>query len=1140
MDKCSNPGKTQTLPCKTAENTAENYCLGTDDRNGGIYGRDSFFETAAAMISEKKPGYYILSCINIDNFKVINDRYGTDIGDKVLKYVAESISDDMKDMGGICGRIAGDDFALLFPAEYANSGRLAFGYQKATSPDCIPQKMRIRVGRYTVTDLSEPVTAMYDRAKLAANSIRTNYEKNIEMYNDSMRVDLVHKQKIVDDMRESLANGEFEAWFQPQYNHATGAVIGAEALVRWEKDGKFISPAEFIPIFEQNGFIYEMDRYMWEQVCIKLRNWIDEGISPLPVSVNISRRDILHSDFTDVLMGLLKKYDVPVKLFRIEITETAFADSEELISEKVAELISLGFVVEIDDFGSGYSTLNTLKDVPSSVLKLDMKFFESTKNSRRAGNIVESVVRMAKWLGMAVIAEGVEQKEQADYLKSIGCYYIQGFYYAKPMPAEDYEKMLENCSKEQELSRLKTIENHNHNEFWNPNSMETLIFNSYVGGACIFEYNNGATEVLRINDRYCKEFGGIIPEGTEISDVGISRYIIPADRDKFFKTLKLAADADKEQTCEVRACGNGKNEYLRVTVRVIARTDERLLFYAVVVNTTELHEAQANERNASKQLNTIVDSINGSVIVSLYHAFDDIDIIYLNDGFYSMFGYTKEQYETEVAFINDLILPDDRAYASQMAEKVNNTHKSLTYEYRCRKRDGSIIWVQMTNSLIPLDGISDKVLLGVATDITSQKLLVQKEAEISDKLGAVLNTAENGITAATVENGKVSFIIANDKFYEIHGLPKGRAEDISIEVLKGLTHDSDKKLVREKIKDAFANGKKLDIVYRIVRPDGNTVWLKTISAMTNISGISKPVYVTVFSDVSDEINAYGRLKFLNDSAHEILAQHDTDMAIQHTLMKMLDYFGANRAYVFEFDYSDGTTSNTYEVCAPGIEKEIDLLKKIPVSTVDCWIEMFKRKGYLAIDNVHKMENDDKLRKILLMQNIESIIVSPLKRDGELVGFVGVDNPSNDVNGVQYLAALGDYIAVLITRRDLSAKIEEERKLSEELLDNIPCGAVLYEYDGKNITAIHLNKRYKQMTGRPEYSPRSISAPVEFVHPDDRENFVYDVINDAIVHNKSAQCSLRIMCGDGQYRSFEVDANIKKRSDGKYLIYATFK
>ncbi len=351
---------------------------------------------------------------------------------------------------------------------------------------------------------------MFDRASIAANSIKGKYDSYIATFNNSMRLELLHEQQIINDMYEALESGQFVPWFQPQYNHATGALIGAEALVRWKKNDTFVSPAEFVPIFERNGFIYEMDQYIWDQTCKLMRRWLDEGRAPLPVSVNISRCDVFHKHFVNIISGIVDKYNLPYDLIRLEITESAFSKSTTQITEKITQLIDLGFTVEIDDFGSGYSSLNTLKDVPASILKLDMKFFENTSNTQRSGNIIESVVRMAKWLGMSVIAEGVEEKEQADYLKSIGCYYIQGYFYAKPMPVTEYEKLLDSCNiKEHELIKMKTIDTLNNNEFWNPKSMETLIFNSYIGGACIFEYDTVTqrTELLRINDQYLHELG---------------------------------------------------------------------------------------------------------------------------------------------------------------------------------------------------------------------------------------------------------------------------------------------------------------------------------------------------------------------------------------------------------------------------------------------------------------------------------------------------------------------------------------------------------------------------------------------------------------------------------------------------------
>lgn len=189
-----------------------------------------------------------------------------------------------------------------------------------------------------------------------------------------------------------------------------------------------------------------------------LRKWIDEKAQHLSLSVNVSRRDILHDDFISSITQIIRKYDIPTDLIRLEITESAFAESSRQVIDKIRRLISEGFIVEIDDFGSGYSSLNALKDVSASVIRLDIRFFESTDNSRRAGKIIESVVRMAKWLGIAVIAEGVEEKAQADYLKSIGCYYIQGYYYAKPMPAVEYEKLFKNLhEKKKNFQGLKLL-----------------------------------------------------------------------------------------------------------------------------------------------------------------------------------------------------------------------------------------------------------------------------------------------------------------------------------------------------------------------------------------------------------------------------------------------------------------------------------------------------------------------------------------------------------------------------------------------------------------------------------------------------------------------------------------------------------
>ena len=983
-----------------------------------MYGRRVFFERAKAMIEEKAAGYYILSSINVENLKFINSAYGLDSGDAVLRHIADCTVRCMAAIGGIAGRINGDAFAALFPASYADLKLLAELSLESAAPACIDEKIRLREGRFVVNVPGASIESMYDYAKIAGDSVRGNYEKHIEYYNDFMKDELLRKHQIIYEMDSALAEGQFEPWLQPQYNHATGAMIGAEVLVRWNRNGTYISPAEFIPIFEENGFIYEMDKYIWEQSCRLLRRWLDEGRNPLPLSVNISRRDILHKDFLSVLSDIVSRYSIPAELLRLEVTESAFAEESGQIIEKVVRLIEMGFVVEIDDFGSGYSSLNILKDVPSSVLKLDMRFFESTENSRRAGNIIESVVRMARLLGMAVIAEGVEEKAQADYLKSIGCYYIQGYFYAKPMPVADYETIVSMNEKEPELSRIKTVETLDHHEFWNPKSMDTLIFNSYVGGACIFEYYKGRTEIIRMNDQYINEFGGILPEGIDLHGAAISKYMDSSGRKKFFDTLHKAIDTRKEASCEVTISNNGQTEYLRVTVRAIARADERILCYGVISNMTEQRMAEINERNMATQMDVMMKSIHAAVTATVFNDRNDFDVIYINDGFYELYGYTKEQFEKEVCHINDIILPEDKPQTMDTVEQVMRDKKALTYEFRAVKRDGSIIWIQMTNSVTSLDGISDDVLMGVAIDVTERHLLEEREAGFADKLRAVLNSMDNGITASYRINGKTDFIIANDRFFEIHGISRDTADMSPIETVLEITHPDDREYVCTKIRNSVIDGKNPEMEYRIVRPDGELTWIKVTNSKANISGIDAPVNVAIFSDITDEKIYNMQLEFLNETAHEILAQHGYKNAIDHTLRKIVDYFGGERSYIVEADYDSRTMSNTYEVCSEGALSCKSWRHQLHMSAFSQWFDNFDSNSPVAIPDVNDIDEFQKeLKEGLLAKGIHSLILAPMWKDGRLIGFVGTDNPTRAVTHLVHLAALGDYLAVLLTRRD---------------------------------------------------------------------------------------------------------------------------
>lgn len=577
----------------------------------GLYNREAFFEKAEEMIAGQPRARYVMAYFDIDGFKLINDQYGSKVGDMVLQHVAQVFYRDIHFAGGICCRVSADIFATLYPYSFIASKEMESIHQRACRTNCLDKPLSFSVGRYVVDDITLPVSAMYDRAAMAAATVKGRYDIHIAVYDESMREQVLREQELTSEMNGALESGQFEVWLQPQFNHSSGSLIGAEALVRWRHPQKgLIPPGVFIPVFERNGFVYEVDKYVWEQSCALLRKWLDEGRTPLPISVNISRYDIFRDDFYDKLTGLIKKYDISVKLLRLEITESAFAQASEQIIEMVERLKGFGFAIEIDDFGSGYSSLNTLKDVPADVLKLDMKFLEAGKNSGRGGNIIESVVRMAKWLGMPIIAEGVEDKQQADYLKSIGCNYVQGYLYAKPMPVAQYELFAGNSGKEQKITSLETVDHLDNNAFWDPRSMETLIFNSYVGGACIFEYKDGKIEMLRINRKYVQEFGNSNFSTEEVLKLQIKDYLDEKTKKELNTALLRAGKNGDEFTTDLWLSGlpaTPKRVCMRATLRRIARADERMLFYCSIENVTAQKNAEKSLIESAKQLSFLND-----------------------------------------------------------------------------------------------------------------------------------------------------------------------------------------------------------------------------------------------------------------------------------------------------------------------------------------------------------------------------------------------------------------------------------------------------------------------------------------------------------------------------------------------------
>ena len=412
------------------------------DRLTGLFSKEFFYERAKDMLIRNPEKKYDIICSDIDNFKLINDVFGTQAGDGLLKVIADVYTSLVGDKG-ICGRFNADQFACLLEHQPKYTNEM---FIKASAQICALSNTKnivMKWGIYPVEDETISVEQMCDRALLAARSIKGQYGKYFAVYDDELRSALLHEQAIADIMETALEEEQFEVYLQPKYRVRDGELAGAEALVRWNHPvWGFQSPAEFIPLFEKNGFITKLDQFVWDKTCSILRRWEDRGIPPFDISVNVSRADIYNADLTGFLVKTVQKYGLHPSRIHLEITESAYTEDPNQIINTVRHLRELGFIIEMDDFGSGYSSLNMLNQMPLDILKLDMKFIQSETAKPVNEGILRFIIGLARWMDLSVVAEGVETREQLERLRDIGCDYVQGYLFAKPMPCNEFEALL--------------------------------------------------------------------------------------------------------------------------------------------------------------------------------------------------------------------------------------------------------------------------------------------------------------------------------------------------------------------------------------------------------------------------------------------------------------------------------------------------------------------------------------------------------------------------------------------------------------------------------------------------------------------------------------------------------------------------
>lgn len=551
-----------------------------------IYSKNKFFSASKALLKANPDKQFAFLRLDIDRFKLINSFFGTAYGDRLLKHVAKRIRDFAKTTECCTfGRIDADVFGIFTPyqgkEETVKQIEQAVEDMKKLSAS---YNIMIVYGVYVVTDRSLPISFMCDRAALAAKTVKGHYMKSYAFYDDKMRLSIENEQNIINEMSDALENHEFVPYYQTKYDVKTNKPVGAEALARWIHPTKgFISPGVFIPIFEKNGFISKLDFYIWECVCKQLKEWKDKGVPLFPVSVNVSRVNLYNPNLSKIIIELTKKYDVDPKYFNIEITESVYTDDNVMIDDITSQLRNNGFTILMDDFGSGYSSLNVLKDVQVDMLKMDMMFMFKAKYDGRAETIISSVIRMAKWLNIPVIAEGVDRAEQVEFLKSVGCDYIQGFYYSKPLPAADYEKLISD-QEEQPVPENGTSVN---DLLWGKSGGLLAYIDSIDQPATIYEcFPNGTVVMVCSNKAFSQKYGY---DSSVYGKLNVMNCIDSECKEKFTSSVNKAIESKDRAECVLSMHEiNGKKHWFKTHLRFISETGVSSVLIAYFTDVTDM------------------------------------------------------------------------------------------------------------------------------------------------------------------------------------------------------------------------------------------------------------------------------------------------------------------------------------------------------------------------------------------------------------------------------------------------------------------------------------------------------------------------------------------------------------------------
>lgn len=828
----------------------------------GLFNRGAFFLNAKELLSDRPDKEYVIYRVNIGSFKLINDIMGREVGDKMLTTIALTLRRLMPD-DSVLARFFADNFAMLLPGGTVSPEQVIDRIKESVADTgIVNHDVQYYVGVYTIKDRDIAVEDMCDRASIACRSISGRFSKHVAHYDTRMRDAMLEEQEIRDETRSAIAGGQFCVYYQPVYSIKSKKFVSAEALVRWKHPTKgLISPGKFIPTFERNGFIAELDLYVLEQVCKYQKKRRDLGLEPFPISVNISRMSLYNPKLFDIVSELTDKYSIEHKYFRIEITETAYNDNPSQLLGTVNKLREKCYPVLMDDFGSGYSSLNTLKDIPIDLLKLDMKFMQGFESNTRVGTIVTAVARMAKWLNVPMLAEGVETKEQFTFLESIGCAYIQGYYFAKPIPEEEFTKLIQDGT----VTVSDTVlENYGMgtdiHEILGGNATLNKLIGGVFGGLGIYELSDDKLEVIRVNEGYM-QIMGYSPEEFTGEHYNIWEKVYPDDIGKSKNACLEAARTDTAVRAVIRRYNrDGKLMHLDGIHRRLGGSDECPIFCIAFNDITDQLEQEKLIEQSRYQIESILDA-TGAVVV---------DVDYVREqtfckGDIDDFDITEEELSRDLISnksFESIAHPDDVKRLEEW-HKIKSEQR-ITEEFRLKKKDGQYHWCRISEMHVLDKNGNMTRKIGFLSDISEEKRISDRLKETQLLMDSTMKNISAGVVMAKIylEENRSEILYSNDSVWRLAGMER----DDSIDLFRALwdkVHPDDRANF-DKILHSLSDKKtKQSINIRVCKDDEET-WSWINLSATNIDGSDR--ICVVISDITDLKMVTSQLETLVDNA----------------------------------------------------------------------------------------------------------------------------------------------------------------------------------------------------------------------------------------------------------------------------------